>query len=213
MDIYHIPNGIDLQVYRPLEPEVCRKFLGINHKKYVLLTSSLNLYDPRKGSDLLIQALNLLPGALRSAAILLTMGTAGDALEKEVDMEVYSLGYIHLDRLKAGIFSAADVFILPTRADNLPLVLQEAMACGTPLIAFAVGGVPELVRPGTTGALATPANPRDLARQIEQMLVNSEHRQQLAQNCRQVALREYDLTQQVQRYIALYQQVQKNALR
>ncbi|MEN9214050.1 MAG: glycosyltransferase family 4 protein [Gloeomargarita sp. DG_1_6_bins_138] len=213
LDIYHIPNGIDLQIYRPLQPEICRNFLGINHKKYVLLTSSLNFYDPRKGSDLLIQALNLLPGALKSAAILLTMGRAGDALEKEVDMEVYSLGYIHLDRLKAGIFSAADVFILATRADNLPLVLQEAMACGTPTVAFDVGGVSELVRPGMTGALAEPENAQDLAQKIEQLLIDPETRARMSRNGREIAIKEYDLALQAQRYIELYQQVQKNAIK
>jgi len=49
-----------------------------------------------------------------------------------------------------------DLFIFPTRADNLPLVLQESMACGTPMVSFKVGGVPDLVRPGITGYLATP---------------------------------------------------------
>ncbi|APB33671.1 glycosyl transferase, group 1 [Gloeomargarita lithophora Alchichica-D10] len=208
LDICHIPNGVNLDIYHPLDQQICRYFLGISHKKYVLLTSSINFHDPRKGSDLLIQALNLLPNAIRKETILLAMGVAGNVLEKAVDMAVYSLGYIHLDQLKAGVFAAADVFVLPTRADNLPLVLQEAMACGTPLVSFAVGGVPELVRPGVTGRLAEPENPQSLAHQIEQILVNREYRQQMAQKCREIARQEYDLSQQVQHYKQLYQQVQ-----
>jgi len=210
LEIHHIPNGVDLETYRPMEKEWCRYFLGIGDKKYVLLTSSLNFHDPRKGSRLLIQALNLLPITLKKETIVMAMGTAGNVLKTGVDMAVYPLGYIQLDQLKAGIFAAADVFILPTRADNLPLVLQEAMACGTPLIAFAVGGVPELVRPGITGLLAEPENPQDLAHQIEQMLVNEGYRQQIARNCREVALQEYDLGQQARRYMALYQQVKNS---
>lgn len=210
LDIYHIPNGINLEIYRPLEQEFCRYFLGISHKKYVLLTSSINFHDPRKGSDLLIQAMNLLPELLRKEVILLTMGTAGNVLAQAVDMEVYPLGYIQLDQLKAGIFAAADLFILPTRADNLPLVLQEAMACGTPLVSFAVGGVPELVRPGITGLLAAPANAQDLAHKIEQLLIDGETRQKMSQDCRKVALQEYDLVQQARRYRELYQQMQNS---
>ena len=212
LEIRHIANGIDLETYRPLEQEWCRYFLGIRDKKYVLLTSSINFHDPRKGSHLLIQALNRLPPALKQETLLLAMGAAGDVLEAEVDMEVYALVYIHLDRLKAGIFAAADVFVLPTRADNLPLVLQEALACGTPSVAFAVGGVPELVRPGLTGALAEPENPQDLAQKIEQLLVDRETRQTMSQHCRAIAVQEYDLVQQAQRYGELYRQVQTTFL-
>ncbi|MCS6783553.1 MAG: glycosyltransferase, partial [Gloeomargarita sp. SKYG98] len=127
---------------------------------------------------------------------------------KEVDMAVLPLGYIQSDHVKAGIFGAADLFVLPTRADNLPLVLQEAMACGVPLVSFAVGGVPELVRPGVTGALAQPEDYRDLAYQIERLLTDETYRLTLAHNCRTIALQEYDLTLQVQRYRQLYQEVQ-----
>ena len=56
-----------------------------------------------------------------------------------------SLRYVSSDRLKSIAFSAADLFIFPTRADNLPLVLQESMACGTPIVSFKIGGVPDLV--------------------------------------------------------------------
>ncbi len=207
LEIHHIPNGIDLETYRPLEKEFCRHFLGIK-QKYVLLASSINFHDPRKGSHLLIRALNLLPNTLKKDTVLLAMGTASHVLATEVDMAVYALGYIHLDQLKVGIFAAADLFVLPTRADNLPLVLQEALACGVPSVAFAVGGVPELVRPGVTGALAAPENPQDLAHKIEQLLADGETRQKMSQNCRAIAVQEYDLTQQVQRYGELYRQVQ-----
>jgi glycosyltransferase involved in cell wall biosynthesis len=63
--------------------------------------------------------------------------------------------------MKAIAYSAADLFLFPTRADNLPLVLQESMACGTPMISFKVGGVPDLVRPGITGYLANPEDIKD----------------------------------------------------
>jgi glycosyltransferase involved in cell wall biosynthesis len=208
--IYWIPNGLDTNLYVPLNKQECRRCLQIGNYQYVLLTSSLNLQDPRKGTDLLIKAVNFLPDHLKRDTILLVMGSGGELIKSEIQVDVMAFGYVGIDQLKVMIFAAADLFILPTRADNLPLVLQEAMACGTPMISFDVGGVPELVRPGITGLLAEPENPQDLARKIEQLLVDRETRQKMSQNCREVAVQEYDLALQAQRYIQIYQQALAN---
>jgi glycosyltransferase involved in cell wall biosynthesis len=108
------------------------------------------------------------------------------------------------DRLKALIFSAADLFIFPTRADNLPLVLQESMACGTPMVSFKIGGVPDLVRPGITGYLAAAEDPEDFCNGIIQLLENHHLRETMGENCRSIALAEYSLEGQSDRYIQLY---------
>lgn len=115
-----------------------------------------------------------------------------------------SLGYISSDRLKAVAYSAADLFLFPTRADNLPLVLQESMACGTPMVSFRIGGVPDLVRPGITSYLAQPENAQDFTVGIEQLLSDRSLREQMSQNCREITLQEYSLNLQAERYISLY---------
>lgn len=104
-----------------------------------------------------------------------------------------NLGYVSGDRMKSIAYSAADVFIFPTRADNLPLVLQESMACGTPMVSFKVGGVPDLVRPGITGYLAQPEDTQDFCNGIVQLLVDREQRLKMSENCRAIALQEYTL--------------------
>jgi len=208
--IHWIPHGIDINLYIPLDKQECKRCLQISSYRYILLASSLNLQDRRKGTDLLIKAMNLLPDCLQSEIILLVMGDGGEVLKKEIQVDVISFGYVGIDQLKVMIFAVADLFIFPTRADNLPLVLQEAMACGTPTVAFNVGGVPDLVRPGITGLLAEPENPQDLAHKIEQLLIDGETRQKMSQNCREIAVKEYDLTLQAQRYIQLYQQALAN---
>jgi glycosyltransferase involved in cell wall biosynthesis len=112
-------------------------------------------------------------------------------------------------------FSAADLFIFPTRADNLPLVLQESMACGTPMVSFKIGGVPDLVRDNLTGYLAQPENSTDFCNGILMLLEDEKLRQKMSENCRAdclqqrfaIALKEYSLDLQAKRYIELYQQV------
>ncbi len=97
--------------------------------------------------------------------------------------------------------------IFPTRADNLPLVLQESMACGTPMVSFKVGGVPDLVRPGITGYLAIPENAEDFCQGIMQLLEDDKAREEMSQNCREIAVEEYPLKLQAQKYVELYEKL------
>jgi glycosyltransferase involved in cell wall biosynthesis len=212
LPIHQIPNGVDTEVYQPLDREHCRSLLGIPGDKRVLLFSAMRLDTSkadglRKGGDLLAQALRSLPAALKADTVLLLLGDGGEALAEAVGISALNLGYVSSDRLKAIAYCAADLLVLPTRADNLPLGLLESMACGTPMVSFRVGGVPELVRPGITGYLAEPGEAPDLAHGICQLLEDVALRQAMSHQCRAIALKEYPLELQVQRYLALYRQV------
>jgi glycosyltransferase involved in cell wall biosynthesis len=205
--IHHIPNGIDTDIYRPLDPTICRAALGISERKKVILFVAHSMQDARKGSDLLISALQRLPASIKSETLLLTMGEGGDTLSSLLDMPIMSLGYIGGDSLKTIAYAASDISICPTRADNLPLVLQESMACGIPMVSFNVGGVPELVRPGLTGLLAEAGDSIEFSDKIVQMLTDKAMRQRMARVCRDTALEEYSIQLQVKRYAYLYQSI------
>jgi glycosyltransferase involved in cell wall biosynthesis len=207
--IHYIPNGIDTTAYQPLDPLLCKTILSISPTKKVLLFGADSLKDSRKGSDLLFQALQKLPQSLKEETILLTFGNGGETITSELGMPTLSLGYISSDRLKSVAFSAADLFIFPTRADNLPLVLQESMACGTPMVSFKIGGVPDLVRPGITGYLALPEDTQDFCDGIVKLLEDEPLRKKMSENCRDIALKEYNLDLQAQLYMELYKQVLK----
>ena len=207
--IHHIPNGIDTEDYQPLNSKQCRSLLGIPTSKKVLMFGAQRLEDFRKGGDLLLKILSSLPLALKAETVLLTLGNGGEAISDAVEMQSLDLGYVSSDRLKSIAYSAADLFIFPTRADNLPLVLQESMACGTPMVSFKVGGVPDLVRPGITGYLAQPEDAQDFSNGIVQLLEDKTLRKQMSQNCRAITLKEYSIKLQAQRYIDLYNKLQK----
>jgi glycosyltransferase involved in cell wall biosynthesis len=117
------------------------------------------------------------------------------------------MGYVGGARLKTVLYTAADLFVLPTFGEGLPNVLLESMACGTPMVSFDVGGVPDLVRPGMTGYLAAPANVDDLRHGILRLLEDTAGRAAMGQCCRDIAVKEYDAAYEVQRYIELYQRV------
>jgi glycosyltransferase involved in cell wall biosynthesis len=210
--IHQIPNGVDTEVYQPLNREHCRSLLGIPVNKRVLLFSAMRMNVPsfeglRKGGDLLVKALQSLPGSLKTETLLLLLGEGGEAIAEAVGIQALNLGYVSSDRLKVIAYCAADLFVLPTRADNLPLGLIESMACGTPSVSFMVGGVPELVRPGITGYLAKPEDPDDLRLRIVQLLEDEDLRNKMSDQCRAIALKEYTTDLQVQRTVAMYHEV------
>lgn len=205
--IHHIPNGLDLSAYQPLDPEMSRIALGLPLGKKVLFFSAQSLKDGRKGGDLLIESLRKLPMSLASNIVLMTMGEGSEVLKGSINIPIFPLGYVSSDRLKSLAYSAADVFIFPTRADNLPIVVQESLACGTPIISFNVGGVPEVVRPEVTGLLAKPEDSADLTAKIIELLEDNSLRHRMQQCCREVAVAEYSIETQAERYITLYRQV------
>lgn len=205
--IYHIPHGIDTEVYKPLSQEMCRSSLGIPQGKKVLMFVAQRLDTFLKGGDLLLTALKGLPQSLKAKIVQLVMGNQGQEIADAVDIQTINLGYVADDGKKAAAYSAADLFVSPTRADNLPLVLQESMACGTPVVSFRVGGVPDLVRNGTTGYLAEPGSSDDLRKGVIQLLENDSMRHEMKRQCRKIALKEYNIDLMVHRYIDLYRQV------
>lgn len=208
--IHHIPYGIDTDAYQPLDSAQSRSLLGIPTGKKVLMFGAEKLTDTRKGGDLLLKALSGLPASLKTETVLLTLGSGGEAIAETAGIATLNLGYVSSDRLKSIAYSAADLFIFPTRADNLPLMLQESIACGTPIVSFKIGGVPDLVRPGITGYLAKPEDTKDFCNGIMELLEDQNLHDRMSQQCRAVALDEYPLELQVKRYIELYHQVLQN---
>ena len=208
--IQHIPHGVDTDMYKPLDPEVSRAALGIPPGKKVLLYMVRRM-DPShrvawmKGADLLVRAVQQMPASLKRETMLLLVGEGGEALARKLDIAATPLGFVVSDRLKALVCSAADLLVLPSRAETFGLVLIESMACGTPAVAFSVGGVTDLVRPGITGFLAEPEDAKGLSEGIVQLLEDANARASLRLHCREIAVKEYHVDLYVNRHIALYQ--------
>ncbi len=207
--IHHIPLGIDTEIFQPLDPQQCRSQLGIPLSKTVLLFAAVNLSHYRKGGDLLIKALQSLPDSLKSETVLLVFGKKTEMLAETVGLPVYHLGYLSDDRAKAVAYSAADLFLFPTRADVFGLVSIESQACGTPVVSFKIGGVPDHVRPGITGYLAEPENAKDFRDGIIQLLEDEDLRHQMSQQCREITVQEYNSKLSAQRHIEMYRKFDK----
>ncbi len=202
--IHRVPYGLDLDVLRPHDPVQARRRWDIPLDRVVLMAMAETLTDPRKGIDLLQTAMSKLSGAVKRQCVLLMVGHNGKHMSAGLDMKTIDLGYLESDEDKATAFSATDTLIFPTRADNFPLVILEALACGTPVVSFDVGGVSELVRTGQTGWLARAQDADDLAEKITQAVKATDLRQQMRLRCREVCQNEYDGKVQAKRYMNLF---------
>lgn len=203
-DTHCIPYGIDTQGFHPVDRAVARHRLGLPADGSVVMFIALP-EDKRKGRDYLVQALQKLKSEVKPS--LLVVGSQGLLRGIPERMRVHEVGYVDSTELMNLCYSAADVFVLPTLADNLPLSLLEALAAGTPSVAFDVGGVPDIVRHKDTGYLANYKDSDDLARGIEMILTDHSLRAAMRLRCREVAVAEYSLDLQARRFEDLYKNV------
>lgn len=197
-----IANGLDLDIFRPLERRTVRDLLGMNgdDDSPVLATAAASLDDPRKGLRALLEAL----GQLSHRRVRLVLLGAGGALDAPANIELVRLGPVRGDALLAIAHSTADLFVLPSRDDNQPLVLLESMACSVPSVGVATGGVPELILPARTGWLASGADPVPLAEALRRALAERDSWTDRGAAARAFVEEHHDLAAQVERYSELF---------
>jgi glycosyltransferase involved in cell wall biosynthesis len=205
--LHVIPNGLDTEVFRPIPRAVAREVLDLKPDARVILFAGHSEEAPRKGAIYFREALGRLLGNSPFEVTLLVMGTSEGGWLDQVGFATRCVGVVTNDLFMSAIYSAADVFVLPTLADNSPNGVLEAMACGTPAVTFNVGGVPELVRHMETGYLAAYRDAADLARGIHLLLTDGTLRERLGHRCREVVEGEYSMELQARRFEKLYQDI------
>lgn len=202
-----IPNGLDLTVFRPINRAAAREVLGLPQDEDLVLFSSVETQAYRKGGTFVTEAVNALKGKTRKPFRLLVVGNRACEWETAVNVPVTAIDTVKDDHLLATLYSAADLFVHPALADNLPNGVLESLACGTPVVAFNVGGVGEAVRTMETGYLARYKDTGDLSQGIQRLLDDPDLRRGLRIRCRKVAEAEYDMALQTQRFEELYETV------
>jgi len=207
-----IPNPIDTEAWQPLNRELARKLLNLPLEVLLVLFGAVGgTRDPRKGFDLLQAALQSLQVQSLQVNVsgleLLVFGERQPQQPPDLGFPTHYAGHLYDDVSLRILYSAADVMVVPSRQDNLPNTAIESIACGTPVVAFAVGGLPDIVTHQQTGYLATPFDAADLAHGIQWVIEDSYRHAQLCANARAFAVREFAYPVVAKQYLAVYEEV------
>jgi glycosyltransferase involved in cell wall biosynthesis len=196
-----IPNGLDPDVFRPLDKHFSRDVLNIPRDVPVVLFAADSAAQRRKGFRELAEAVEGISGI--DDVTLVSVG-GGNAELKSGHRHVH-IGRLSDDRLLAMAYSAADVFVISSLQESFGQTVIESMACGTPVVGFASGGIPDMVRPGQTGYLAPTGDTAGLREGIVKLLRDPQARAEMSQHCRRIVLEEYSLDVQARQYVRLYE--------
>ena len=202
-----IPNGLDTGLFRPRRKEASRRLLGLPQDKKIILFGAIRAAsDPNKGFHLLLPALQSL-GKQASELMALVFSSFDKEAMHDAGMPVVDLGRIQDDEKLSLIYSAADVFVVPSIQEAFCQTATEAMACGTPVVAFAATGLLDIVEHQKSGYLAKPYDSEDLAHGIAWVLADEERHQSLSLQARRKVEADFSVDKVAQRYARLYDRV------
>ncbi|MFC1713373.1 glycosyltransferase family 4 protein [Candidatus Poribacteria bacterium] len=198
--IYVIPDGVDLSKFRPVERSE-------NPEKVRIL--AIGRLIPRKGFDFLIRSL---PEIIKTARRDFCVEIVGDGPQRAeltsltqrlgVAEKVVFAGTVPYDQL-AEKYQQADVFVLSSLAEGMPLVVLEAMASGLPIVATRVQGMETLVEEGVNGHLFPPADHRSLGQCLAAVIDDGDERVQMGRESRRI-VQKYDWANIAEQYLHVY---------
>lgn len=195
-----IPNGLDANDFAPRDKQFCRQMLGIPPDSQVVLFVADDANNIRKGFAMLAESLRQMDANDRLTLLSLGVGRP----EVGGTLRHIHLGKVNNDRFLSAIYSAADVYVIASLQESFGQTVIESMACGTPVVGFASGGIPDMVRPGVSGELAPTGDVMSLRQAVQRVLADDALRNHMSQNCRRIVLEEYSLDVQARAYASLY---------
>ncbi len=206
----NLPNPIDTSMFKPFDKEKARELWSLPHyKKLVLFGAMGATSDPRKGFKELSEALQKLKK--NSDIEFVVFGSSQPQNAPDLGFKTHYLGHLHDDVSLVTLYSAVDVMVVPSLQEAFGQTASEAMACGTPTVAFGHTGLLDIIDHKQNGYLSKPFDTTDLANGIK-WLLNAPNYDELCKNAREKVLREFDSVVVAGKYVELYKQLMNNEL-
>jgi glycosyltransferase involved in cell wall biosynthesis len=210
--IKQIPNTLETAIFKPADKRQAKEQSGFPADKFVFLSGFMpSRKDLHKGTTYLLESLELLKIKLGSRAgeiELVVFGNRSTEDMPDFPFKTSFLGTISDDEQLASCYAAADAFLIPSLEDNLPYTVMESLACGTPVIAFTTGGIPDMVKHEHNGYLAEYRSAKSFADGME-WIINHLDKEKLQLQARQTVMDNYSEEIISKKHIDLYKQLLK----
>lgn len=206
LPIQVIPYPININVFKPIEKMIAMNILNLSMKKKVILFGASDVNDKRKGFLYLIDALNLLKKS-NNEYELLVFGKDNEDTKRKFPFKTHFIGVLKDEYSLSLCYNIADVFVAPSLEDNLPNTVIESLACATPVVAFNIGGMPDMIEHKGNGYLCSNISSASLAEGISFVLEDDERLDGLKCRARHNALMRYSPEVIAKEYSEVYHSV------
>ncbi len=210
-DVYYIPNAFPIDKLCAIDQVKARKKFGLPMDKKLFLFGAQALNSHRKGGEILKHALHYLQQNHHADDIEIVLYGKN---KLELSFPTHDLGFISDLETMALAYSAVDAFLFPSREDNAPLTVVESLLCGTPVIAFPVGHVPDIVTDGETGYIANYCDARSFAAGMDWIASqDAVTLKSMSEKCQDFAQQYFDPEMSAKRHCFVYNQAMKKMVR
>jgi glycosyltransferase involved in cell wall biosynthesis len=198
-----IPNGVDLRVFRPGDPKEARKALSLPENATIVL---LIAHNPFKDYDTMEGALSRLEKKNGAELIFVCLGKTGADKSVGQGRMIYR-GFERSQERMVLYYRACDIYIHAAKDEAFGLTVTEALACGVPTVATAIGGIKEQLEDGMNGFLVPPKDFEAMASRVCQLMVDKELYRRVAIKAVESVRQRFDLNKQVEDYLSWYQEI------
>lgn len=199
-----IPNGININIFKPHNKSFSRDVFNLNQNSKILLFGGISANsDFNKGYDLLCESLRFLK--MNKEIELVIFGNSDKNIDYIEGFKVTHIGYLNDDETLALLYSTADVVLVPSRQESFSQVTLESISCGTPVIAYNYSGPSDIIQHKFNGYLAEPYDTIDFANGINWAIIESANNSKISENARNFAVDNFSLSVIAQKHIELYQ--------
>jgi glycosyltransferase involved in cell wall biosynthesis len=212
MNVVLIPDGIDCELFNHADKASSRERLNLKLDSRYIVIGAHSFAEKRKGVEFAFQTLEKIRSLPEYQELvssgLWRIALAGDGLQEldECGWEIDKVGYLDVQGM-LDLYSAGDVMLFTSTEDNLPLFLMGACSCSLPVVAFSVGGIPDMITDGVTGFLVELGDIDGMSRRCVELLSNSNVASEMGIASREKIVEQFSIEQQTRSYIELYKKI------
>jgi glycosyltransferase involved in cell wall biosynthesis len=203
--IFHIPNVLDNNFFKPIDKKTARQILNINPDEIVIAFGAVSFVSPYKGWDYMLQALKILfeDKKFENLTVLIFGSGHNQKIADEIPFKTKFTGHLGDEYSTVLMYNAADIFVAPSLADNLPTTVLESLSCGTPVVGFDVGGIPDMISHKKNGYLAKYKSAGDISEGVKFCIENK---------IKGYTLPEFEEDFIMEKHLQLFNQIQQSKL-